>query len=113
MKLNIRRLLTLLTLCLSIITTPAWAISKDDAKTQGLIGEQANGYLGLVNNNAGADVQALVKDINSKRRSAYEQGAKKAGVERKVFETRMGQRLQERAPAGHFIRQPNGSWKRK
>ena len=41
------------------------------AKAAGMVGERADGYLGLVQENAPADVVALVKDVNSKRRDEY------------------------------------------
>ncbi len=113
MKNKIRNLLTLFALVFSLIAAPAWAISKDDAKAQGLIGERANGYLGIVTSAPKADLRKLVDNINSKRRSAYVKGANKAGVERSVFEIRMGQRLQERAPSGHYIQLQNGKWQKK
>ncbi|WP_420598673.1 YdbL family protein [Neptuniibacter sp.] len=113
MKLQLRKLFTLLTITLALIAAPAWAISKDEAKAKGLIGEQANGYLGIVTPSPKADLKTLVKSINDKRSAAYSKSAQKAGVERKVFEARMGQRLQDKTPAGQFIKLPNGKWKKK
>lgn len=113
MKLQLRKLFTLLTITLALIAAPAWAISKDEAKAKGLIGEQANGYLGIVTSSPKADLKTLVKTINDKRKDAYIKSAQKAGVETKVFEARMGQRLQDKTPAGQFIKLPNGKWKKK
>ncbi len=110
---KLRKILALLTLAFAVIATPAWAISKDDAKSQGLIGERSNGYLGIVTSSPTADLRSLVGQINEKRKAAYTSGARKAGVERSVFEIRMGQRLQERSPAGHFIQLQNGKWRKK
>lgn len=100
-------------LAIALIATPAWAISKDDAKAQGMIGERSNGYLGIVTTKPSADLRTLVSQINDKRRAAYVKGAKNAGVERAVFEIRMGQRLQQRAPAGQYIQLDNGKWTKK
>lgn len=113
MKTNFKTLFTLLALTLSLIAAPAWAISKDEAKAKGLIGEQSNGYLGIVTGSPTADLKSLVSNINTKRKSAYTNSAKKAGVERKVFEARMGERLQQKTPVGQYIKLPNGKWKRK
>lgn len=113
MKNSFYKTVTLLALLCSLIATPVWAIGKDEAKAQGLIGERSNGYLGAVKNPASAKVQALIDSINQKRRAAYKKGAAKAGVETKVFELRMGERLQQRAPSGHFIQLRNGKWKKK
>jgi len=62
---QIKTILTFATLLLSLVFTSAWAISLDDAKQQGMVGEQLNGYLGVVKSSS--DVNALVKKINSKR----------------------------------------------
>jgi len=110
---KLRNFMALFALLLSIMATPVWAISMDDAKSQGLIGERSNGYLGIVTSNASTDVRKLVDTINNKRRSAYANRASSADVEQSVFEIRMGQRLQARTPAGQFIQLPNGNWQKK
>lgn len=97
---------------LSCLSLPAWALSLDEAKASGLVGEQTNGYLGVVQSGSAA-AKALASDINAKRKAAYVDGAKSAGVELQVFEVRMGQRLQQRTPAGEYIQQPDGRWLKK
>lgn len=101
---------TLLALLLSL---PAYALSLDDAKTQGLIGERSTGYLGVVTTSPSADVTRLVQQVNAKRRELYQQKAASAGVSVEVMELRTGQRLQERTPAGEYIQDANGRWVRK
>ncbi|MDO6592523.1 YdbL family protein [Neptuniibacter sp. 1_MG-2023] len=112
-QLNLRNFIALFALMLSIIATPVWAISMDDAKSQGLIGERSNGYIGVVTSTPSAGLRSLVDSINNKRREAYTKRAAKAGVERSVFEIRMGQRLQQRTPAGQYIQLQNGNWQKK
>lgn len=109
---QIKNILTFATLLLSLVMTPAaWAISLDDAKNQGLVGEQLNGYLGAVKSTP--EVNALVKKINSKRREAYAETARNAGVEINIIELRIGERLIQRAPAGQYVQTPNGQWSKK
>lgn len=110
---RIQQILTIFTLALSLVATSAWAVSKDEAKAQGLIGERANGYLGIVVSNPPSDLKRLVSDINKKRKAAYKKSAASAGVEQGVFELRMGQRLQQRTPRGQYIQLQNGNWKKK
>jgi uncharacterized protein YdbL (DUF1318 family) len=110
---KLQKIFTVFALFITFIAAPAWAISKDDAKAKGLIGERTNGYLGVVVSQPSNDLTALVAKINKKRQSVYTQGAKKAGVERSVFEIRMGQRLQDRTPKGQYIQLPNGKWRKK
>ena len=108
---QLKTVLTFATLLLSLVFTPAWAISLDDAKNQGLVGEQLNGYLGEVRSSS--EISALVKSINSKRRAAYAAKARKAGVDVNIMELRIGERLIQRAPAGQYIKSPDGQWKQK
>ncbi|MBA4501278.1 YdbL family protein [Marinobacterium sp. 3-1745] len=96
-----------------MLSLPAYAISLDDAKAQGLVGERSTGYLGTVTAAPGADVKQLVEQINSKRRALYQQKASKAGVELEVMELRTGERLQQMTPAGEYIQNANGRWVRK
>lgn len=102
--------LILLTLMVSLANT-AWALNLDEAKSQGLVGELSNGYLGLVKNSNSA-VKSLVDDINRKRRAAYAAKAQKAGVELKIIEIRIGERLQERAKKGEYVQRSNGQWQK-
>lgn len=108
---QIKTLLTFATLLLSLVITPVWAISLSDAKQQGLVGEQLNGYLGVIQSSS--EVNSLVKEINHKRREAYSDRARNAGVEIKIIELRIGERLIQRAPAGQYIQTPNGQWSKK
>ena len=110
---QIQKILTVFALALSLVATSAWAVSMDEAKAQGLIGERANGYLGIVVSNPSSDIKRLVSDINKKRRAAYKESAASAGVERDIFELRMGQRLLQRTPSGQYIQLQNGNWKKK
>ncbi|SEG33365.1 YdbL family protein [Marinobacterium lutimaris] len=105
-----RTLVAALMLSLSL---PAFALSLDEAKQQGLIGEQSSGYLGIVSNNASAEVKSLVQDINSQRKALYGEKAKKAGVEIQIMELRTGERLLDRAAPGEYVRTPDGRWVRK
>ncbi len=47
----------------------SWAISLEQAKQKGLVGEMANGYLGVVIKSP--EVSHLVDTINTKRKSLY------------------------------------------
>lgn len=111
MKQRLKQLLALASLVL--LALPAWALSLDEAKDRGLVGERSNGYLGIVVDNPGSDVRSLVADINRKRKEAYQDSAKSAGVELQVIEARIGQRLQNKAEPGHYIETGDGRWRRK
>lgn len=51
----------LLLACLLILALPAWALNLDEAKHQGLVGEQADGYLGIVTSAPSAEVRSWWK----------------------------------------------------
>ena len=85
MKNTLTSLLSLIALTISLLATPAWALSLDDAKRQGLVGERSNGYLGIVVSNPSGDVKALVAEINGKRKQAYQESATSAGVELRII----------------------------
>lgn len=99
---------TLLLVCL-----PSFALSLDQAKAQGLVGEASTGYLATIATAPNAKVQSLVTEINRKRKAAYKDKARKAGVALKVMETRIAERLQQRAAPGHYIQATNGQWEKK
>ena len=90
-----------------------WAMSLQDAKTQGLVGEQPDGYLGLVKSNASAEVKALMSDINAKRKQAYQAIAQKNHTDLNVVESLAGKKAIERTPNGQYVRLPSGQWIRK
>jgi len=92
---------------------PGWAIGLEDAKSQGLVGEQPNGYLEAVAPNPPADVRALIADINAKRRQKYEQVARTNGTSLDVVETLAGKTAIEKTPPGQYVRSPSGRWIKK
>lgn len=94
-------------------SAPSWAVSLQDAKAQGLLGEQPNGYLGLVKANAPAAVKELMNNINAKRKQEYQSIAKNNNTQLNVVETLAGKKAIERTPQGQYIRLPSGQWIKK
>lgn len=97
----------------------AWALTLDEAKQSGLVGEEASGYVGAVSDKPTKEVKELVADVNAKRRAAYEKivAANKSNGENEVtldsVEKLAGKKLIESSPAGDYIRLPGQSWRRK
>lgn len=52
----------------------------EQARAQGLVGEQTDGFLGLVTDSVSADVRAHVNQINIRRRAAYTERAAANGA---------------------------------
>ena len=84
----------------------------DAAKAVGKVGEQADGYLGIV---AGADAATTtaVNDINAGRRDVYNQTAAKSGVTPDAAGQATGAQLIARTPPGQYIKPLGGSWTKK
>jgi len=104
-KLNLITLLS--AACLSF---SAWAISLDDAKSQGLVGEDSSGYLGLVVQNA--EAKTVVDEINAKRKAQYLKLAKKNNLSLAQVEALAAAKTIEKTQAGHFV-EVNGEWVKK
>jgi uncharacterized protein YdbL (DUF1318 family) len=96
-----------------LFTSTAHAASLQEAKAQGLLGEQPNGYLGLVKGSAPSDVKSLMNEINAKRRQAYIGIAQRNKTSLDVVEKLAGKKAIERTPSGQYVLLPSGQWVRK
>ena len=74
-----RILLTRALFLIAVISMPLLASPLDDARNSGQVIESSDGYV-KAKSGVPADVQALVKDVNERRRAAYEKIAKKNGL---------------------------------
>jgi uncharacterized protein len=92
---------------------PSWGLTLEEAKTQGVVGEQANGYLGIVQPGASAEVQALVNDVNQKRRHMYEEIARRNSTKLEAVEMLAGKTAIDNTRPGNFVRSPSGQWAKK
>lgn len=108
MKAATRLLMAVLLLACSALTM---ALDLDSAKSQGLVGEQPNGYLGVVK--ASSDAVELVADINAKRRVAYEAIAKKNGATLDQVAALAGQKAIEKSAPGTYVKTMDGQWVKK
>lgn len=105
-----RKLFTALSLVALLMAMPVAALTLEEAKTSGAVGEQTDGYLGVVKD--AADVRALVEDVNAKRRAEYQRIAGENGVSVTDIEQIAGKKAVERAAAaGQWVRLPSGEWK--
>jgi uncharacterized protein YdbL (DUF1318 family) len=84
-----------------------------DAKAAGQIGEQKDGYLGLVDAGAPAEVRAIIADINARRREKYQAIAEREGTSLEAVARRAGVKLIGRAKPGHLIQDAKGNWVQK
>ncbi|MBB1299048.1 MULTISPECIES: YdbL family protein [Pseudoalteromonas] len=108
---NTKKKLNIITLVSAVcMSFSAWAISLDDAKNQGLVGEDSSGYLGLVVQNA--EAKAVVDDINTKRKAQYLKLAKKNNLSLSQVEALAAAKTIEKTQSGHYV-EVNGNWVKK
>ena len=91
---------------------PVAAADLAQAKSAGLVGEQMNGYLGLVKLDAPADVKALVQRINAQRQAEYQRIAAKNGVPAEEVARLTAQKVIGQAAPGQYVQTPSG-WTRR
>ena len=88
-----------------------YGLSLEEAKARGLVGEKANGYLGVVT--AGSqEAQTLAADVNDKRRQVYQDIAARNRTPLQSVEALAGEKAIQNTKAGHFVEGPGG-WTRK
>jgi len=103
---------------LILLTVPAFAdlasdkAAVDAAKAAGTVGEQADGYLGIVSSADGA-VTAAVSEINNGRRQVYSQTAAKSGVTPDAAGQATGAQLIAKVPGGQYFKPLGGAWTKK
>jgi uncharacterized protein YdbL (DUF1318 family) len=103
---------------LMLLATPAFAdlaadkAAVDAAKAAGTVGEQADGYLGIVSS-ADGTVTAAVNEINAGRRQVYTQTATKSGVSPDAAGQATGAQLIAKVPPGQYFKPIGGAWTKK
>lgn len=100
-------------LSLFLIMHGAFAADLTTAKEQGWVGEQNNGYLGLVKSEAPADVKALVTDVNGQRKAQFAQIAAKNGIAEAEAAKVFAREAAERTLPGNYIQNSAGGWVKK
>jgi hypothetical protein len=97
-------------------TTGAYAMLQDASaqlRASGQVGEQADGYLGLVGS-APAAVRAQVDSVNIKRRAYYTDLAAKRGAKiEEVAATTACELFRTKVAPGQYYRLPDGVWRQR
>ena len=90
---------------------PAMALTLDEARHQGRVGETFSGYIAARQQES--ETQALVKRINDGRRAEYQRIAQQNNLTTDQVARIAGGKLVERAGAGEYVRGLNGLWMQK
>ena len=95
-------------LLLAVAPGSAFALTLDQARSQGLVGELPNGYVAARGNAPG--VSGLVDSVNRQRRQQYRQIAAQSNVPVAAVEQQAGQALINRLQPGHWYMTPQNQW---
>lgn len=104
---------SLLLITLLAVSSTAFAITLQEAKEQGLVGEQRDGFVGFVVATVPADLQALVQQVNAERRARYEEIARENGITLTQVAAVAYERAVQATQSGHYIQNAAGQWIRK
>ena len=99
----------------AVIAAPvasAGAPQIDAAKSQGVVGERIDGYLGIVGS-ADASLRRKVQEINAKRRAVYTKLAGQTNTTVEQVARVTGEKQIAGTARGEFYMDESGSWTRK
>lgn len=98
-------------LALSLTSVTAQALTLDDARSQGRLGETLTGYVAPISKDK--ETLALVDRINKARAESYQQLADRNNIPVDDVAKMAGQKLVERAKPGEYVQGINGKWLKK
>ena len=91
--------------------TMAHALSLEEGKKSGAVGEKRSGYLAVVHESA--DAQKLVTEVNARRRAAYVAIAEKNNSDLTTVEQLGAKEAIQNSPAGTYVEAGDGKWVQK
>ncbi len=88
----------------------AYAMTLQEAKAAGLLGEQSDGYVGVVS--ATPEANQIAASVNTQRRAEYQVIANRNGTSLNAVETLAGQTAIKKTPGGQYVN-TGGGWQTK
>ena len=86
----------------------------ESAISSGTIGEQADGYLGVVSGKSvDAQTKRTIDEVNIKRRAVYTQLAAQKGATVDQVAAVVAEKQVAKLPSGAYFQDASGAWKRK
>ena len=95
----------------SLAPRHAFALTLNDARAQGLVGELPNGYIAARRDGPG--VSALVDSVNRQRRQRYRQIASENNAPLAAVEQQAGRALIQRLPPGGWYLDSSSRWQQR
>ena len=115
--------LTLLTGAATLVTAASGTVAHaqssakatvDAAKSRGEIGEQVDGYLGVVQGKSPSSaVKNAMSEINIARKAVYTKAATGSGQPASVFAQLTGEKQIKKSAPGTYVKDATGVWKKK
>ena len=94
-----------------LLAPSAWALTLDEARQQGRVGETLSGYVAARQQDN--ETLALVKRINEGRMQQYQGVAQQNNLSASEVARIAGEKLVNRAGSGEYVRGINGQWLKK
>lgn len=94
-----------------LVAMPAWAIDLHSARAQGKVGEQADGYVAALQPDG--EVNALVAEVNAKRRVEYTRISAQNGQSVSVVAKLAAPQIIQGLAPGNLYQDGSGSWKKR
>lgn len=95
----------------AVLAFPTWALDLQQARSQGLVGELPNGYVGVVQSNP--EAQKLATDVNARRKQEYQRISKENGEPVAVVAKLAAVQIIQKLPSGSLYQSPDGRWVKK
>jgi len=97
-------------LCLLMAFT-ASALTLQEAKKSGFLGELPSGYIGMVKSNQ--EAKSIMNSVNEKRLAHFKAIAKKNGLSVRQVAALAGSKFISKTSSGNYIKNSSGSWIKK
>jgi len=95
----------------TFVSFSTWALTLQQAKQAGMIGERTDGYLGIIKGSA--DAKTLVLSVNKKRLKVYRNLAKKNKISLNNVAILAGKKAIAKTMKGNYIQSTQGGWVKK
>ncbi|HRQ59906.1 MAG TPA: YdbL family protein [Alphaproteobacteria bacterium] len=94
-----------------LLAAPAYALDLQQARAAGSVGEKLDGYVSARSD--APDVQALVADVNGKRRAEYTRISKENNQPVDIVAKLAAEQIINGLAPGAYYQAPDGSWKKR
>lgn len=105
------RLLSVIAVAIITVSSAAFALDLQTARKSGAVGEKLDGYIAVVK--PSADAEALVADVNKKRKQEYEKISKQNGQPVDVVAKLAAEQIINKLATGSLYQNASGSWQSK